>query len=61
MEWLKDQKRAADYVDLLFAKARQSEVRLFMSRINVGEVYYSTARQWGVSRADVVLERLRFG
>jgi len=59
MEWLKDRKRAADYLDLLLAKASMSEVRLFMSRMNLGEVYYSTARQWGVPRADVVLTRMQ--
>jgi hypothetical protein len=40
MEWLKDRKRAADYFDLLLAKSGRSAVRLFMSRINLGEVYY---------------------
>jgi predicted nucleic acid-binding protein len=58
MGWLKDRKRAADYFDLLLAKAGRSEVRLFMSRMNLGEVYYSTAKAWGVARADAVMERL---
>jgi predicted nucleic acid-binding protein len=58
MQWLKDRKRAADYLDLLLAKARLSEVQLFMSRMNLGEVYYTTAREWGASRADVVLTRM---
>jgi predicted nucleic acid-binding protein len=59
MEWLKDRKRAADYIDLLLAKARRSEVRLFLSRMNFGEIYYTTAREWGVPRADVVLADLQ--
>jgi ribonuclease VapC len=59
MEWLKDRKRAADYLDLLLAKAKLLEVRLFMSWINLGEVYYSTAREWGAGRADMVLTRVR--
>jgi predicted nucleic acid-binding protein len=59
MEWLKDRKRVADYIDLLLAKARLSEVRLFMSRMNLGEIYYSTAREWGGLRADVVVADLQ--
>jgi hypothetical protein len=55
MEWLKDRKRAADCIDLLLAKASRSEVRLFISRMNLGEIYYTTAREWGVLRGDVVL------
>ena len=58
MEWLKDRGRAADYVDLLLARSKQLQVRLFMSRINLGEVYYSTARAWDVTRADFILARM---
>jgi predicted nucleic acid-binding protein len=59
MEWLKDRKRASDYLDLLLAKARVFEVQLFTCRMNLGEVYHTTAREWGTSRADVVLTRMQ--
>jgi uncharacterized protein len=59
MEWLKDRKRAADYFDLLLAKAKLSGVQLFMSRMNLGEIYYSTAREWDASRADLVLASMQ--
>jgi predicted nucleic acid-binding protein len=59
MEWLKDRKRAAEYIDLLLAKARRSEVRLFMSRMNLGEIYYTPASEWGVPKAKLVLPELR--
>jgi predicted nucleic acid-binding protein len=52
MEWLKGRKQAADRLDLLIERAKLFELQLFMSRINLGELYYSTAKTWGVARAD---------
>lgn len=58
IEWLKNRKRAADYFELLIANANASAVELFMSRINLGEVYYSTAKDWDIVRANKILEQM---
>lgn len=57
MEWLKGRRKAADYFELLIADANGSRVELFMSRINLGEIYYSTAKDWDTVRAERFLYR----
>jgi ribonuclease VapC len=58
MEWLKNRQKAADYFEFLIADANASKVELFMSQINLGEIYYSTAKDWDIARADNILERM---
>ena len=58
MEWLKDHQRVADRVDGLIERAQQGEIVLRMSRINLGEVFYSSYKEWGAQRAEEILGRM---
>ncbi len=40
LEWIKERQPATDIVENLLAEAEAGTARLFMSAINVGEVYY---------------------
>ena len=40
LEWIRDRQPATDIVAKLFAESEAGTARLFMSAINVGEVYY---------------------
>lgn len=46
-------------VRALFEAARDGEVVLYLSLINVGEIYYLMSRHQGVKRADELLRDLR--
>ncbi len=59
MEWLKDRTPVADILDDLIARADKKEIELSMSMINGGEVYYNSAREWGLARAEEILAQLR--
>jgi uncharacterized protein len=59
MAWLKDQKPASDRVrDLLDAAAR-GEHQLAMNIVNLGEVFYLSAKAKSFAYAERVLEGLR--
>lgn len=46
---------AADDVEKLLVGAQQGRVRLAISVITIGEVFYRTVRQFGMNRAEEVL------
>jgi len=52
MEWLKAREPTATYFDSLIDGARAGRVRLLMSTINFGEVYYSCWNWWDEARAE---------
>ncbi|CEP69454.1 PIN domain [Moorella glycerini] len=49
----------ADEVALLLKKAGDNTVRLFMTWINLGEVYYRVHRKYGEIEAERVLETVK--
>ncbi|MFZ0707681.1 MAG: PIN domain-containing protein [Candidatus Korobacteraceae bacterium] len=53
IEWLRDQTPARDIVATLLTEARDGSARLFISAINVGEVYYVLRKH----RAEAAAER----
>ena len=57
MAWLRDEP-AAERMDRLWNQARKGKVRLVMSAVNLGEVFYLTARWRGLPEAEVVLEHM---
>ncbi len=54
MEWLKGREPAAQALRLLIERGERREVRLRMSVINLGEVYYSSSIVWGQNQADEI-------
>jgi predicted nucleic acid-binding protein len=58
MEWLKDRLPTADYFDAMIERAGNGEISLLMSVINVGEVFYNSAQEWGIPRAEEILSRM---
>ena len=52
MEWIKEKQRVADLVENLLAEAQTGTIRLLMSAINVGEVYYYLRKYGGQGLAD---------
>lgn len=54
--WLKNQEPGASLADSILARALNREIRLLMSVVNLGEVYYSVAKTAGVATADLALE-----
>ena len=59
MEWLEGPQACGGLLRSAACDARLSEARLFMSRINLGEIYYTTAKESGPSRAKLVLAALQ--
>jgi uncharacterized protein len=55
IEWIRDRLPAGDAVATLLTEAQASTARLFISAINVGEVYYILRKH----RAEEVAERWR--
>lgn len=47
-----------DIVKDLLKKAQQGKVSLFLSEINIGEIYYTVAREQDQTKADLLLENL---
>jgi uncharacterized protein len=45
LAWVGDEAPAAEEVDLLLKKSEQGSIRLFVSIINLGEVYYRLAKR----------------
>jgi predicted nucleic acid-binding protein len=46
-------------VDRLFNKAQRQEIKLAISIVNFGEVFYRTAKQYGIEEATRTEKRLR--
>ena len=59
MAWLKGQQPGAGRVRLLLDAADRREHKLVMNFINVGEVFYLTAKARGITYGEWVLENLR--
>ena len=53
--FFKDERGVADVVDDLFRRAHHGDVQLVAATVNVGELYYKTAREFGEQRARDVL------
>jgi predicted nucleic acid-binding protein len=52
VEWIKERQSATDIVNGLFAEAEAGATRLFMSAINVGEVYYHLCKYHSETLAE---------
>ena len=59
LAWLRDQAPGAEAVETLWAAAKAGQIRLLMSIINLGEVYYITAKVQSVPTAEWVLAELQ--
>jgi predicted nucleic acid-binding protein len=55
MEWLKERPRTTQLFLELLEKVEASKVELYMSEITAGEIYYLTAKDWGIPRAEEML------
>ena len=56
MEWLKDAELVAERFDKLLANSEAGEVELIISQITVGEIFYVTAKRYGIFKAEQLLE-----
>ena len=52
LEWIRERQPATDIVDNFLAEAESGGTRLFMSAINVGEVYYFVRKYHGEALAE---------
>ncbi len=59
MEWFKNRQPAADRFQRLIASAERFEVRLLLSSVNMGEVFYNCWNEWDETRANEALAVLR--
>ena len=59
MEWLKRRQPTASACDELLSHAQRDEVTLCISRINLGEIYYSLAEDFGEAAGLVLFEQFR--
>ena len=59
LAWLKKQEPGAAFMADLWEKAFRGEVRLMANIVNLGEVFYLTAKASNLETADNVLENLR--
>lgn len=59
MEWLKGRQPVARSFLALLERAQHHEITLYLSMINLGEVYYSSAKEWTSDRADEILGRMQ--
>ena len=58
MEWLKRRQPAALLFRRLIERANEGDIVLWMSMVNLGEVYYTSRKEWGLEQAEGVLERV---
>jgi predicted nucleic acid-binding protein len=58
LAWIRNEMPAADAVEEYLRQADGGEALLFMSWINVGEVYYILVRKNGLNAADAFMLRL---
>jgi uncharacterized protein len=59
MAWLKDEKPAADRVLALLDMVERRAYRVVMNIVNVGEVFYLSAKAKDVAYAERILKNLR--
>jgi uncharacterized protein len=59
LAWLKDQAPGADQMERLWQSAADGRMELLANVINIGEVFYLTARRKGQAAADELLTHLR--
>lgn len=59
MAFFQNEEPAADRVEQLFRGAQTPQMRLFMSIINLGEVYYQIGRRRGQVEAEKRITRIR--
>ena len=59
LAWLKNQLPAADLVDAIWQEAKQGKIDLMMSIINLGEVFYITAKEKNIVSAELVLKEMQ--
>lgn len=59
LAWLKDQAPAADAIDTLWRLAEGGKLRLLANIVNIGEVYYISAKAKGIASAELILQRLQ--
>ncbi|MGD1069948.1 MAG: PIN domain-containing protein [Bryobacteraceae bacterium] len=59
LEWIKSGSPAADFVDVMLSDAEAGRIRLLMSAINAGEVYYFLGRHHSSSLAEFWRESSR--
>ena len=55
MEWLKKRQPFAQQFRELLAIAEKGGIELFLSSINLGEIYYSSWNEWDRARAEEIL------
>lgn len=53
-----NKERGFERVKALLREAERSQVPLLMNEINIGEVYYMTAKAWSLEQAEDFLRRL---
>jgi len=58
LAWLRDEQPAASHVRDCLQRAEDGNAQLFMSWINVGEVYYMLSRKHDATTAEEFLRRL---
>lgn len=58
LAWVRDEQPAANHVKGCLQQAEEGNLQLFMSWINVGEVYYMLARKHDTKTAEEFLTRL---
>jgi ribonuclease VapC len=57
--WLKDQPPGAQRMSSLWTQAARRVIRVLINVVNVGEIFYLTAKVKDVKAAEMVLENLR--
>ena len=59
LEWLKNRQPQADAFKKVIERATLEEIVLLMSVVNLGEVYYTSAKEWGVPQAEEILLQMK--
>lgn len=59
MAWLKGQNPASDQVRALFSACRRQEVKLLINILNVGEIFYLSAKSKNTRYGERVISGLR--
>ena len=59
MEWLKLREPATTMFDAILDEAKSGRLRLVISTINLGEIYYNCIDVWQQAQADVILADFR--
>ncbi len=51
--------KGADHIERLLHNAKRGKIHLFLNLINIGEIYYITARETNLNQADEVIARIK--